>query len=397
MSQNRNCGDFMTMRSNANVTGQRELRYADAFGIVRRHLRLAALLLSCPIVLSVLYYWVARPVFQSQAQLLMSRKHAPAEKIADEVLATHMRLIQSPVVVSRALERHRLTQLPSIVNRLKNHETVAENVIERLTITRGGLAQARLAQVLDVAYRGDSDIEAQRVLIAVVDGYYDFLKENPADTPVTGVLNVRHGHDELVQELTDARSRMQILLKTSSTAVPAPEFAGNDSMPNEPEHLQQESAAPGARAIATEARLKAIGAAVKDVDEATDRLLQGVHDARALANPGDFTNTILATPQLGRRFAPRLSICVAVGMICGTMLSFLGVFVADYRCVDRNGVSTQSEKFESQIESVVEADRRNSVTNATTGAPVNGAMPTSRLEILDHTGISEHGPADGAH
>jgi Mrp family chromosome partitioning ATPase len=401
-------------------TSPRDVSFADVVGIVRRRLGLAGLLFAVPIVGALAYYFTVQPVYESRAQLVIARKDAPDERLADELLATHIRWIQSPLIIAHALQRQRLTQLPEIAARSKDRQTVAESVAGRLFVSRGGLGQAKAAQVLDVAYRGDSELESQRVLAAVIDSYHEFLDERSIDARDRALKTIDSTRRELSAELERARARARELLKNP----PAPASLGeaNDDEVHRDRYrsLQKQLTEFDLRAIETESRLKAVEAVLRDLDESPEngrnaltiidrddlarlggpgdqahaadprvrlnayaemlrndlavgerqraevnllakkaeeefrsvnsatfdgkggleelareqevfgRLVQRLQELRLSGFFGGFTNEVIGMPELGSRFSPKLSVCLAVGTLCGLMLGLLGPLAAEY-------------------------------------------------------------------
>lgn len=178
-----------------------------------------ALLLVCASLgwgAAVAYWKFTPPIYESSIQLMVMRKNpdvatAGGRQIdeldsgsSDDLLATHMQIIQSNRNVSDALAQSGLDQLPSIQEALGEKQTPAEYVIDQLQVTRGGGGQAKSAHVLNIAFRHTSDIDAQRVVEAVADNYRAFLKEQYQDTNAQAVQLIARARGDLEAELKEA-------------------------------------------------------------------------------------------------------------------------------------------------------------------------------------------------
>ena len=96
------------------------------------------------LILGGIYYARSEPVYQSKAQLLVVKKRPEllpgagldnrylTMSLADDYLTTHIVIMRSPLIVSRALQRRGLTQLPS----LRNHPDPAGFLSNGLRVTR---------------------------------------------------------------------------------------------------------------------------------------------------------------------------------------------------------------------------------------------------------------------
>ena len=385
----------MTIDSHADAARELKMRLVYVFGIVRRQMRLAVLLVLCPILGGVIYYCFTQTVYQSRAQLLVSRSDAPADKLSDELLATHMRLIQSPLVVSRALERTDISQLASGSSRLNAHESATAGVIDRLSITRGGLGQARVALVLDVSYRGDSAIESQRVLTAIIESYHEFLNQHTANSASIAGPTVHGSRVNVIRELSAARSRVNGLLQSLAITSTRPELDSEASTKHTNEQAQPISTAQNLQMIDADSRMRAIDSAVKNLNEVTDRLVQSLPDAQSAKPTGVFTNVVLAMPEPGKYLAPRLSICLIVGSLCGLMLSVAGIFAADTFYPASDHITGRSPN-DYQGLSTAAKDHRNTAFEVSAGAMVNGASRPLSHDNLEPKAASESFPADSA-
>lgn len=168
------------------------------------------------IVAGVAYYLLTAPTYESSAQVLVMRKdprlattrNQPSNdsesKVSEDLLATHMQLVQSRRMVDEALTQNQLDQLPSITEQLSENLTAKEYVIKNLFVTRGGVAQAKNAHVLNIAFRHKSDVDCQRVLTALVDRYQQFLAEKFQDVNSEAADLIAKAQVDLAKELEDS-------------------------------------------------------------------------------------------------------------------------------------------------------------------------------------------------
>jgi capsular exopolysaccharide synthesis family protein len=164
------------------------------------------------------YYYYATPKYVSTAQLLLIRKDAnlPNRGVdassemgknaqsEQELLATHIQILQSRRIVGEALQLHGYDRLPSILGGLKKDQTPAEFVIERMTVTHGGLGQAKSGHALNVEFRHTSPEETQQILKAVIESFRKYLDEHFRDVGSEVVSLILKTRDELAQDLETA-------------------------------------------------------------------------------------------------------------------------------------------------------------------------------------------------
>jgi polysaccharide biosynthesis transport protein len=193
----------------------------DLVGAFRRRWPLMAAGMVFGIVLAGAYCCIASTKYEADAQILIMKRESSlpargversteaATEISEDLMATHMQLLQSPLIIQAALSKHGLEGLESIRRRLKTDQDEVEYIIDRLKITRGGNGQARLANVLGVTFRHVSDVECQQILSAVVEGYQDFLDHKFQDVGMEAGKLIAQANDQLGKDLEQAEQAYQ--------------------------------------------------------------------------------------------------------------------------------------------------------------------------------------------
>ena len=134
------------------------------------------------------YCKVAAPSYASDSEIMVMRKvgvtadndAAGEVSLSEEVLATHLQLIRSPRVVSKSLKATGLDQATSVQDALEDDLTPTDYVIENLQTHKGGEGSGRTAQVLHLRFRHSDPDDCQAILLALLDGYRNFLTESAA-------------------------------------------------------------------------------------------------------------------------------------------------------------------------------------------------------------------------
>lgn len=199
-----------------------EFGVGDVWNLLLRHWHVVLLFTSLGILMSSLYWYYIPRTYESSAQVLLMRKNSqlvsstgqgPADsetKIGEDLLSTHVQLVQSNRLVGEALAADGLEDLPSIQENLgpyKKYKTPVEYVVSKLAVTRGGTGQAKSAHVLNIKFKHVSDVDAQRVLAALVDRYQGFLREKFQDVNKEAAELISKARQELEGELVAAEER----------------------------------------------------------------------------------------------------------------------------------------------------------------------------------------------
>ena len=131
-------------------------------------------------VIGALVYFQKAPVYQSRSQVMVIKKSPgpvsgqgadPRMSFYEDYLSTHLVLIKSPIIVQKAVEKHRLGELPSFQG--KGDPSGA--ILAGLTTIRDTSSQAN--NILNLSYSGAASEDCAVVLNAIINSYKDFLDE----------------------------------------------------------------------------------------------------------------------------------------------------------------------------------------------------------------------------
>lgn len=211
-AQRSNRSKKAVLTKKSSKSGHFEVALSDIFELLLRRMGLliAAMVMSAG--MSAAYFLLSSPKFESEAEILVERRDAslaadgsPSGEGADvsrDLLATHMRIIQSQRNIEDAIVRAKLTEIPSLFEQINEDQTLSDYIANNLYVTSGGNVAASNAHVLNLKFRhGDAGV-CKTVLDALVEQYQDFLKQQ-----------YEQDSSEFVQLLDDARLELEVELK----------------------------------------------------------------------------------------------------------------------------------------------------------------------------------------
>jgi polysaccharide biosynthesis transport protein len=204
-----------------------QLQHVMAILRRRRKIVIAAALIGGAFAITFQLFCPRR--YESKSQLLVMRKDPRLAargveggggdfevKVTEELLATHMQLLQSRSLVDGALKEEGLLELPSIVNNLTPEMKPCDYVIANMSTTRGGSGQARSAHVLNVSLKSKSMVDSERILRAVVKKYQSFLSEKFEDVNQEAASLIAQAQKELATDLEGAEHEYEQFRQQSS-------------------------------------------------------------------------------------------------------------------------------------------------------------------------------------
>ncbi|MFO1022631.1 MAG: polysaccharide biosynthesis tyrosine autokinase [Planctomycetales bacterium] len=139
----------------------------------------------------LLYLSRQRTVYESQCQILISKKHSGMEsqnvgslsdyekQISGDQLETAMVAIRSERIVNKAIEQGRLNELRSVSLLEGGSTSLAQGIISRLKTSRGGKdTQTKNANTISISFECYDPQDCATVLAAIVMAYQEFLEKS---------------------------------------------------------------------------------------------------------------------------------------------------------------------------------------------------------------------------
>lgn len=236
--------------------------------------------LGAGVVVAAMFLMFKTPYYESTATVLVERKDSRLasqgvegvneinSKVTEDLLATHMRLLQSPVIVSTALRHGKLEELPSIRKRQKSDEKPVDVVIRSLVVTHGGQGQARGSSVLNVSVQHTDPEDAKRIVEEIILSYKAFLAEKYADKNSKAADLITEAWKDIGKQLSGAQESYEQFRQKS------PELMWNNSGSGPSnihrlryEGIQQEISDLRLRSADIQARLDAVQQTVEERGE----------------------------------------------------------------------------------------------------------------------------------
>jgi capsular exopolysaccharide synthesis family protein len=160
-------------------------------------------------------FWPAK--YESTARVLVMKKDSKLatrgegseqseQQVDEDLMSTHMEIIQSRGVIGTALKKHGYDQLSSIQSKLKQDEDAIDYVIERMDVSRGGAGQSKSAHVLNVSFQHSSPEEAENILAAIIDSYQSFLAEKFQDVSKEAAELIQEAKTVLASDVENAEA-----------------------------------------------------------------------------------------------------------------------------------------------------------------------------------------------
>ncbi len=184
----------------------------DVVGILQRRWSWFFLASFLGLGIGAAYYLLTPKRYESAAELLviqndsgsMAIGSANGDKatVSEELLATHMKILQSDSIVSAAMLKNGFDQLPSVQEHVNEKTTAVEYVRESLDVTTGGTGRARTAHVLNVSFRHTVADECEPILRAIIQEYQEFTKAQFQDVNVEAANLISNARKELENEIS---------------------------------------------------------------------------------------------------------------------------------------------------------------------------------------------------
>jgi uncharacterized protein involved in exopolysaccharide biosynthesis len=170
-------------------------------------------LLACVVLgaaLGATFLYVAEPVYEVQARLLVQRQGMPLEeknssiRWEKEFIATQAEVLGSSAVVARAVEAQGLN-------------ITADGDNDPLLPILAGLEVAPVlgTDVVNIKLVSKDPAQAQRLILSIVDSYHEYLRQNEKDSHSESLRMLTESEKELREDLA-MRERQYIQLREGS-------------------------------------------------------------------------------------------------------------------------------------------------------------------------------------
>lgn len=194
------------------VHSPRSINWLRMLEIGWRHKSLMALGLILGITLGALYYSQQSPLYESAASVLIVRKRPEAVtgnqgQISEfeDYVATHRLLIQSPLIVERAVKDDNLQSLETFA---QGSADVAATIIGQLKADQiSNDKGTNASNVLQLAFRGPVAEECGVVINSVLNSYQHFLDETYRDASEDTVKLITQARNVLDTDISDLEKR----------------------------------------------------------------------------------------------------------------------------------------------------------------------------------------------
>jgi uncharacterized protein involved in exopolysaccharide biosynthesis len=282
----------------------------DLWHALRRRKGRIVLALLLGIAGAVLFCAAAGPWYDSSAQLLVIKKRfdtapitaADQGRASEDYLSTHMLLIASHKVVTRAIEKGNLQDLDQYrnhrdVKQLVNEwvgpifaeneqgrpeDRLAREIIDSLVISRDaakpGLSPSN--EILNLSIRGPVAADCPRVLDAIIASYQEFLQETFRNTNAETLELIAQARGMVQKDLETKEAAYQKFLATTP-----PLWKGQDGSSAQKDHL-----------FKIDAKRTALRVRRTEIDAAIAMLDRAVKEGR---NPSAVVERLTAFPTTG--------------------------------------------------------------------------------------------------
>ncbi len=222
----------------------------ELLSILRRRLGLLFAAAAVGLMGGTAYYLFTPPTFESKTQILLMQNESAAMasqvtssqgSLSEDLLATHMSILQSKSIVQAALQKEYVAQESAEATEQTISQALAAQladksgepdesevlgyVIENLYVTRGGQGASRGARILSLAFRHSNPHDSKVVVEALYKTYAEFVnnKFNEINAKAIELVNdartvLEDDIDLLTSEYKQFRSESPILSTSVSGA-----------------------------------------------------------------------------------------------------------------------------------------------------------------------------------
>jgi capsular exopolysaccharide synthesis family protein len=230
------------------VEAQESQTYQNLVQIAFRRVSFIVLGVVFGVGLGTLYYFIATPKYESQAQVVVIKKHSGTPDTlatatgdssrsasAEDYLATHASIIHSPVVVGRALaviKKQKPDALAWYEKRARRNDTdLLREVVDAIVVRRD--TKDVHNNTLELSFRTTQRDECTLVLEEVLKSYQQFLHDNYQNVSEKTVELIVRATDLLHKELKDKEAAYQEFRRQTPVAL----YKGKEGTTFSHEHL----------------------------------------------------------------------------------------------------------------------------------------------------------------
>lgn len=199
----------------------------DVLKLLRRYWPIAVLCVLVGWGAAAAYCFVVPPVYESSSEImLLPRDQALVVRgpdgasgdstLSDTMMATFVDALQKTRVISAALEKKNLSELPSLIGSMREKDqTVANYVIRNLEVERGGEGPTRESHIIKVRFKHSNQEDSQKVVEAVVAEFIVFVNEKFQDKNVEAARLIQDAEAKYRDDLANTRSSFEQFQKNT--------------------------------------------------------------------------------------------------------------------------------------------------------------------------------------
>ncbi|QDV67444.1 Tyrosine-protein kinase ptk [Rosistilla carotiformis] len=201
---------------------------SDVTRILRRRWPLLLFGLVVGLGIAYAYHKNTKVVYQSSMDILVSQRaselmtsNSPngrsfdASVVRADLLATHIALLKSPMILNDAIEVGNLSDLDSFVAARREGNSALGLLSGNLNIQRGGAGGSQGASVLQVTYQSSDPEDAEYVLEVVYERYCHHIESRTQNVGEEAAALIIQAQATNEQELQDATQAYTAFLATS--------------------------------------------------------------------------------------------------------------------------------------------------------------------------------------
>lgn len=150
------------------------------------------------------------PEYTATSRILVSRRAASPTNDQQQVetfgeRGQHIALIMSPLIVEKAIEKHRLSELDS----LRTSKDIVEDLVDELVVKRSAGTDRSMLNVLDVTMKNSSKEDVRAINDAIIDAYHDYLIEDRDENVSELKKYVGQNTQDLFQQIKDKEAEYE--------------------------------------------------------------------------------------------------------------------------------------------------------------------------------------------